>query len=156
MADGGRATILVDASALLCRYLPDRRQQQIDDACVSAERIVVTELARTEVELGLHHALGAAQPGPGAHPRNRLMADWDRFWVLPIDQQCLRRASDLGCRYGLNLANALHLAAFDRVPRPATLLTVDDRQIAAAADLGFDVVEVGSGGTSAHQLLRTD
>jgi hypothetical protein len=33
----------------------------------------------------------------------------------------------------------VHLAAADRLPRPATYLTYDRHQIPAAAGLGFDV-----------------
>ncbi|MDH3303472.1 MAG: PIN domain-containing protein, partial [Acidimicrobiia bacterium] len=148
--------LIVDSSALLCRYLPDRRQPSIDGWISTADQVVVTALARTEIELGIHQAVGVALPGDASHPSARLVVDWDRLWVVPIDRRCLRRAGDLGRAYGLNLVNALHLAAFDTVPRPATLLTIDDRQFAVAADLGFDIVDVSAAGGSAHQLLRSD
>ena len=158
MVDGdapGRvpARVLVDASALLCRYLSEGRGVPIQRLMESADRIVVTALARTEVELGIHQAIGGPTAHAG-HPAAQLTTDWDRFWVLPVDSRCLRRAGDLGRIYGLNLVNALHLAAFDQVPRPATLVTVDDRQIAAADDLGFDVAEIDIEHGSAHQLLQ--
>ena len=157
MARGGQPVrLIVDSSALLCRYLPDRRQASVDELLSTADQVLVTALARTEIELGIHHAVGGPLPGDIAHPAARLAIDWDRFWVLPIDSRCLRRAAGLGREYGLNLVNALHVAAFDTVPRPATLLTVDDRQFAVAADLGFDIVEVGTVGDSARQLLRSD
>lgn len=149
--------LLVDSSALLCRYLPDRRQSDVDNVLSSAADLVVTALARTEVELGIHHAVGAPAAGDHHHPAARLGRDWDRFWVLPIDQRSLRRATDLGRHYGLNLVNSLHLAAFDAMPRPATLLTVDDRQFVAAVDLGFDVVDLSADADgSAHGLLRSE
>ncbi|MDH4278079.1 MAG: type II toxin-antitoxin system VapC family toxin [Acidimicrobiia bacterium] len=154
--DGQPGRLLVDSSALLCRYLPDRRQAHVDRLLSSAGELIVTALARTEVELGIHQAVGAPMTEDPDHPASRLLRDWDRFWVLPVDQRCLRRAADLGRQYGLNLVNALHLAAFDALPRPGRLLTVDDRQFAAAADLGFDVVDIDSTGGSAHQLLRAD
>ncbi len=147
--------LIVDASALLCRYLPDARQDFVDRMMESAGQVVVTDLARTEVELGIHQAIGSPQPLMRDHPLARLTDDWDRFWVLPVDRRCLRRAADVGRSYGLNLVNSLHIAAFDAVPRPASLLTVDDRQAAAAADLGFDLIDVLDQG-SAHGLLRPD
>lgn len=147
--------VIADSSALLCRYLPDRRRSPIEEWLSTADQVVVTALARTEVELAIHQAVGAPLPDD-ANPAARLIIDWDRFWVVPIDRRCLRRAADLGRTYGLNLVNALHLGAMDTVPRPATLLTIDDRQFAVAADLGFDVVEVSAEGGSAHQLLRPD
>lgn len=146
--------LLVDSSALLCRYLPDRRQRKVDGLLTTADHLVVTALARPEIELGIHQAVGATPPGDRIHPAARLAVDWDRFWILPIDPRCLRRAAELGRKYGLNLVNSLHLAAFDTVPRPATLLTIDDRQFAAAVDLGFDIIDVGPDARSAHQLLR--
>lgn len=147
--------LIVDSSALLCRYLPDRRQPFVDELLGSADQVVVTALARTEVELGLHQALGASPSAGVADAASRFERDWHRFWILPIDQRSMHRASDLGRTYGLNLVNSLHLAAFERVPRPATLLTVDDRQFAVADDLGFDIVDV-EGREAAHRLLRTD
>ena len=40
----------------------------------------------------------------------------------------------------LRLADALHLAAADRLPRPVTFVTFDPMQIPVALSLGFDVV----------------
>ncbi len=149
------ARLLVDTSALLCRYLVDRRRSSIDRLVAGADQIVVTALARTEVELGLHAALGVPRLPGRSDPFRRFIEDWDHFWVIPLDQQSLRRASDLGRIYGLNLTNSLHLAALDRVPRPATLLTVDDRQLAAATDLGFEIADIDGDDRSAHGLLAS-
>ncbi len=39
----------------------------------------------------------------------------------------------------LRLADALHLAAADRLPRPVRFVTLDPAQIPVALSLGFDV-----------------
>jgi len=85
---------------------------------------------------------------------HRMAIDWDRFWIVPLDNQSLHRAAELAGVFGLNVANSLHLAALDRLPRPATLLTFDDRQVAAAVDLGLDIVDVYAAASTAHGLLR--
>jgi len=65
---------------------------------------------------------------------------WDRYSVVPIDQRCLDRAAELLRQQPLRLADALHLAAADRLPRPIRFVTFDAGQIPVALSLGFDVV----------------
>ena len=47
--------------------------------------------------------------------------DWDRVAVVPLDAACLDRAADLARQQPLRLSDSLHLAAADRLPRPAAL-----------------------------------
>jgi predicted nucleic acid-binding protein len=94
-------------------------------------------LARTEVLLALHQAAGESR-------RHRdlwdgVRSDWNLFWEVPLDGRCMARATEVGARYGLSVVNAIHLAAADRLPRPVEFLTLDRRQIPAAADLGLRV-----------------
>lgn len=72
--------------------------------------------------------------------RHALRDDWDRVNVVPVDQRCLDRATDLAGEQPLRTIDALHLAAADRLPRPASFCTFDPRQIGVALALGFDVV----------------
>ena len=65
---------------------------------------------------------------------------WDRYAVVPVDQRCLDRAAVLLREQPLRLADALHLAAAERLPRPITFVTFDPVQIPVALGLGFDVV----------------
>jgi predicted nucleic acid-binding protein len=69
-----------------------------------------------------------------------LRLQWDRYAVVPVDQRCLDRAAQLLREQPLRLADALHLAAADRLPRPVTFVTFDPTQIPVALSLGFDVV----------------
>ena len=65
---------------------------------------------------------------------------WDHLAVVPLDQACLDRAADLARAQPVRLADALHLAAADRLPRPVRYATFDPAQIPVALALGFDVV----------------
>ena len=65
---------------------------------------------------------------------------WDHLAIVPLDQRCLDRAAELMRDQPLRLADALHLAAADRLPRPLTFLTLDPAQIPVALSMGFDVV----------------
>jgi predicted nucleic acid-binding protein len=69
-----------------------------------------------------------------------LRLTWDHLAVVPLDQRCLDRAAELMREQPLRLADAMHLAAADRLPRPLTYLTLDPAQIPVALSMGFDVV----------------
>ncbi|MBU6215447.1 MAG: type II toxin-antitoxin system VapC family toxin, partial [Acidobacteria bacterium] len=71
--------------------------------------------------------------------RRALRDDWERVHVVPVDQQCLDRAAELGRTQPLRTVDAIHLAAADRLPRPVTFATFDPAQIPVALALGFDV-----------------
>jgi predicted nucleic acid-binding protein len=70
---------------------------------------------------------------------DELRLQWDRYHVVPLDQRCLDRATELIREQPLRLADALHLAAADRLPRPLRYVTLDPAQIPVAMSLGFDV-----------------
>lgn len=135
----GPDCLVVDTSALLCRYLPDARRRFVADVMASTGGVpvVVSALARAEVLLALHNAAGS----PERHQSlwDAVRRDWDRFWEVPLDGRCLARAIEIGARYGLSVTDAVHLAAADRLPGPILYLTLDRRQIPGAADLGFEV-----------------
>ena len=65
---------------------------------------------------------------------------WDRIAVVPVDQKCLDRAALIARQQPVKIADAIHLAAADRLPRPVTFATFDPAQIPVALSLGFDVV----------------
>jgi predicted nucleic acid-binding protein len=133
----GRPCLAVDTSALRCRYLPDARRRFVGEVMAGREDRVGSALARTEVLLALHQAAGGADRQRSLWEAVR--RDWDLFWEVPLDGRCLSRATEIGARYGLTVVDAVHLAAADRLPQPVEYLTLDRRQIPAAADLGFRV-----------------
>jgi hypothetical protein len=64
---------------------------------------------------------------------------WDRIAVVPVDQQCLDRAARITLEQPVKIADAIHLAAADRLPRPLTFVTFDPAQIPVALSMGFGV-----------------
>jgi uncharacterized protein len=136
-------TLFVDTSALVRRYVQGPGRDLVVGAMDHDPTWCASALCRSETLLALHRlAVTASQH---ARTWGRLRDDWDAFVVIPVDDRCLARAADLGATFGLRTVDAVHLAAADRLPRPARYLTFDRRQIPAAAALGFDVVspEIG-------------
>jgi uncharacterized protein len=130
-------TLFVDTSALVRRYVQGAGRDLVVGAMDDDPVWCASALCRSETLLALHRLA----VGPRQHERmwGRLRDDWDAFVVVPVDDRCLAHAVELGAIYGLRTVDAVHLAAADRLPRPATYLTFDHRQIPAAAGLGFDV-----------------
>ena len=131
------ALLFLDTSALLCRFLPEARRRFVAETMAGIDTWVVSALARTEVLLALHQATG--DPRRHGEMNDAVRADWDRYWEVPLDGRCMAGAAEIGARYGLSVIDAVHLAAADRLPPPVEFLTLDRRQIPAAADLGFRV-----------------
>ena len=80
------------------------------------------------------------QPFERADLEDAIRLQWDRYAVVPVDQRCLDRAAALLREQPIRLADAIHLAAAERLPRPVRYVTFDPIQIPVALGLGFDVV----------------
>ena len=65
---------------------------------------------------------------------------WDRVAVVPVDQLCLDRAARIVREQPVKTADAIHLAAADRLPRPVTYVTFDPAQIPVALSMGMKIV----------------
>jgi predicted nucleic acid-binding protein len=130
--------LALDTSALVRRYVPDPERTLVLEAMAQADVWAASAMARTEVLLALHRM--AIAPFQHEELWRSARADWDAFWVVPLDNRCLSHAADIGATFGLRLVDAVHLAAADRLPRPVRYLTFDRRQIPAAAELGLEVV----------------
>lgn len=130
--------LYLDTTALLRRYLHGADRDLVLTAMAEHAEWCTSSLTLSECQLALRQlAVSGAQ-----HDRlaGALQRDWDHCWVIPLDARCLARAALLGAQFGLRTVDALHVAAADRLPRPAAFLTFDRRQIPAAAGLGFTVV----------------
>lgn len=142
MSTATRTIAVLDTSALLRRYLGDRDRRLVIDAMDGADEWAASSLARAELQIALHHA------APSARVQRELWSlvrdDWEAIWEIPVDGRCLARAAEIGSRYGMAVADAIHVAAADRLPRPATFVTFERQQIPAAADLGFQVISPAS------------
>jgi predicted nucleic acid-binding protein len=104
----------------------------------AGEAWAASSLVRSEAQVALHRAAVSARQQQALW--RELRDEWEAFWVVPLDDRCLARAVELGATYGVRIVDAIHLAAADRLPRPARYLTFDRHQIPAAAALGFEVI----------------
>jgi uncharacterized protein len=130
-------TLALDTTALVARYLTGPHRDVAlaamaadGDWCASA--------------LALREALVLAERVPeDGYERRALQGalhdDWARLHVVPVDDRCLDRAAELGRLHPVRSADAIHLAAADRLPRPVTYCTFDPAQIPVALALGLDV-----------------
>jgi len=130
--------LAVDTSALVLRYLPGRHREMVLTEMAEIDVWCASELVRTEVLLTLHRA--SISPSQHSELSHQFDGDWDAFHVVPLDGLCVSNATELGSRFGLRIADALHFAALDRLPRPVKYLTLDHRQIPAAVELGFELL----------------
>lgn len=129
-------SVFFDTSAVLALHIESSLRRLAIDAlddvtCVSA-------LALTEALALITKLTG--EPVLQADLEDALRLQWDRYAVIPVDQRCLDRSARLLSEQPLRLADALHIAAADRLPRPVTFVTFDPAQIPVALSLGFDVV----------------
>ena len=131
-------TVALDASGLLARYLTGAAGDTARAAMAADPVWCASALARTEALMVVDH-LDVEQAGR-EELRRAIHDDWERVHVVPIDGRCLDRAAELGRTQPLRTVDALHLAAADRLPRPAKYVTFDRHQIPAAAALGFEVI----------------
>jgi hypothetical protein len=135
--------LFVDTSALVRRYVQGPGRDLVVEAMAADDAWCASALCRSETLLALHRL--AVTPSQHERMWGRLRDDWDAFVVVPVDDRCLAHAVELGATYGLRTVDAVHLAAADRLPRPARYVTFDRRQIPAAAALGFEVVSPEAG-----------
>ena len=131
-------TLFVDSSALVKRYVDEPGRDLVLEAMAGDDVWCASALARTEAMLTLHRV--AATPRQADRLTLLLLADWDAFHVIPVDERCLATAAELGANYGLAVSHAIHLAAASRLPKPVQYLSLDPRQVAAAVDLDLDLV----------------
>jgi len=131
-------SLAIDPSALIARYVPGPDRALVNATMADDPTWCASDLARTEVMLALHRVAGAEVLANELWAAAR--ADFDAFVLVPVDERCIARATELGASYGLRTVDAIHLAAADRLPRPVHYLTLDRHQIPAAAALGFELV----------------
>ena len=131
-------TVFVDASALVARHLELPARQVVLGAMRADAEWCVSAIALTE-SLALIDRL-TEEAALRADLEDLVRRDWDRCYVVPVDQRCLERATTLARQQPLRLSDAIHLAAADRLPRPVRFVTFDPQQIPVALGLGFDVV----------------
>jgi predicted nucleic acid-binding protein len=132
-------SVFFDTSAAMALHIESSlRRLALDALAPGDEPTCVSALTLTEA-LALIAKL-TDEPIVQADLEDALRLQWDRYAVVPLDQRCLDRAAELLRSQPLRLADALQLAAADRLPRPVTFVTFDPSQIPVALSLGFDVI----------------
>jgi predicted nucleic acid-binding protein len=130
-------TVALDTSALVARYLGGPTRAVVLDAMAADPDWCASALAVSEALVLVERVTELS--GERVALRRAILDDTDRLTIVPVDQRCLDRATDLGRQHPLRTVDAIHLAAADRLPRPLTYVTFDSRQIPIALALGFDV-----------------
>jgi predicted nucleic acid-binding protein len=128
--------LFLDTSALVKRYVAEEGSERVLELMASDRDWSGSALALTESRVTLCHV------GFDGETMNvvseALEADWDRFFVVPVDDLCLAQAIEIGCRERVRTLDAIHLAAAERLDG-ASFVTFDARQREAATALGLEV-----------------
>ncbi|MGH9214097.1 MAG: type II toxin-antitoxin system VapC family toxin [Acidimicrobiales bacterium] len=133
-------TLALDTTGLLARYLTGPHREVALRACRKDRDWCASALALAEALMIADRVTESTIEQQAL--RGALLDDWQRIHVVPVDVGCLDRATELGRTHPVRTADAIHLAAADRLPRPVTYCTFDPRQIPVALALGFDVASV--------------
>lgn len=131
-------TLYLDASALVAALVATPSRTMVLDTLDADPVWCTSAVSLTEALAMVDRLLDESVLRGDLEDELRLI--WDRLWVIPVDQRCLDRAAVLAREQPVRLADALHLAAADRLPRPLQFVTLDPAQIPVALSLGFDVV----------------
>ncbi len=133
-------TLALDTTALLGRFVSGRHRAVVLEAMAAEHDWCASALALTEALLAVERL--DVDEASRDDLRRALHDDWQRVHVVPVDDRCLDRAAELGRGQPVRVADAIHLAAADRLPRPLTFCTFDPRQLAVALALGFEVASL--------------
>lgn len=131
-------TIYVDSSALVKRYVAESESDAAEAILLADTDWVTGRHTFVEISLAIHRRLGDAERQHAAAAFDR---DWQRTFVVALDEVVCRRAAELGIATGCRSLDALHLAAAERAGgRSMAIVTFDVRLGMAARSLGFPVV----------------
>ena len=133
-------TTYLDTTAVVAAHVDGAARAVVLDAVAVDPICCASALALTE-SMALVDRL-TDEPVLRADLEDAVRSLWDRLHVVPVDQLCLDRAASMMREQPLRVAQAIHLAAADRLIRPVRYVTFDSAQIPVALSLGFDVVSV--------------
>ena len=133
-------TIALDTTALIVRHLNHPARAALDEAMSTDRNWCASALALAEA-LALIDRL-AIDPVTTDKLRRALRDDWGRIAVVAVDTLCLEHASELSRLHPIRMADAIHLAAADRLPKPVAYATFDHHQMPVAESLGFEILSL--------------
>ena len=131
-------TLYTDSSALIKRYVAEDDSDAAEAVLLADPEWVTGRHTFVEVMLAIHRRLGDAERTVASAAFER---DWQRTFVVALDDAVCRRAAELGIATGARSLDALHLAAAERAGgRSLPIVTFDVRLGHAARSLGFGVI----------------
>ena len=131
-------TLYLDSSAFIKRYVIEEDRDAVEALLVADPEWVTARHTLVEVVVALHQRLDERDWGVAREAFDR---DWDRTYVVGLDETVCRRAAELGVAARVRTLDALHLAAADRAGgRSIPIVTFDVRLGVAARALGFSVI----------------
>jgi predicted nucleic acid-binding protein len=130
-------TLALDATALVARHVAEPARATAVAAMDADPVWCASALALAEALVLVERLTD--DPSARDVVRRAVVDDWQRVWVVPVDQPCLDRAAELMLAHPVRTADAIHLAAAERLPRPVTYVTFDPHQIPVALALGLDL-----------------
>jgi predicted nucleic acid-binding protein len=135
--------IYLDSSALVKLFVPEADSEELNQALVGAEDVILSDLALTEMASALGRRTREGSLTPAASRRlyreaEKLAASCRRVELTPPIHRHAERLLLLSIEIPLRALDALHVAtALDA--EAATFVTYDPRQRAAAASQGLFV-----------------
>jgi predicted nucleic acid-binding protein len=131
-------TLYVDSSALIKRYVVEDGSDLAEAVLLADTEWVTGRHTFVEVMLAIHRRLGDTERGVAMAAFER---DWDRTFVVALDDAVCRRAAEFGVATGARSLDALHLASADRAGgRSVPIVTFDVKLGLAARAIGFNVI----------------
>ena len=104
-------TLYLDSSALIKRYVDEPDSELAEAILLSDPEWVTAQISLVEVRLALHRRLDDDARTAAAEAFAR---DWQRTFVVALDDLTCQRAVELGAVTGARSLDALHLAAAER------------------------------------------
>lgn len=131
-------TLYVDGSTLVKRYVVEDESEAAEAILLADTDWVTGHHTFVEVSLAISRRLGEPERRVASAAFDR---DWQRTFVVALDDVVCRRAAELGIATGSRSLDALHLAAAERAGgRSVAIVTFDVRLGQAARSLGFAVI----------------
>ena len=131
-------TLYVDSSALIKRYVEEDDSEAADAILLGDTEWITGRHTYVEVILAIQRRLGETERRVASAAFER---DWQRTFVVALDDVVCRRAAELGTATGARSLDALHLAAAERAGgRSVPIVTFDIRLGQAGLALGFVVI----------------
>lgn len=131
-------TVYVDSSAQIKRYVAEEGSDLADAVLLADTEWVTGRHTLVEVLLAIRRRLGDDERVVAVTAFER---DWERTFVVALDETACRRAAEFGIATGARSLDALHLASADRAGgRSLPIVTFDVRLGLAARALGFSVI----------------